>query len=337
MPKKQKSTYKGVRKKKVKKTEFRMSKEAEAFFIFMEAGLAPLEPYVDTSQRWKSKCQTCGAIVSPRVADVKGGRGGCRNCGGKKANLKRFPNQAEKATLVAQKANLQPLEKYTNAVTKWKCRCLGCGEIVTPTYHNLKQGNGGCLKCGWEVTKSSLRLSDNELIKRMEKNKLMLVGKVNYVAQKNGVTLVKCKCLECNRTEEYPYKRITSGLGCWYCEKKGFDFTEPAIFYIVQHHQMDSIKVGIAGNKSSKKRLVSHKRFGWETVKIYDFKTGMKAFKLEKLIIEWLREDLKYPVHLTKELVKQGGHTETVSAEFITALEIQNKVEQLLKGYRNNL
>jgi DNA-directed RNA polymerase subunit M/transcription elongation factor TFIIS len=328
-----KSSYKGVKKRK-KQIELNLSFAAEAWIAFEDANLLPLEEYIDTNQKWKSKCLLCGTVVSPRIADVKGGRGGCRTCGSKKANLKRFPSQAEKASLVAQKANLEPLEAYTNAVTKWKCKCLECGEIVTPTYHNLKQGNGGCLKCGWEVTKGSLRLSENELIKRMAKKKLKLIGKVNHVTQKDGVTEVKCKCLKCNRTEIYPYKRITTGLGCWYCEKKGFDFKEPAIFYIVQHLQMDSIKVGIAGYKSSKKRLVSHKRFGWETVKIYDFKTGIKAFKLEKLIIEWLREDLKYPVHLTKELVKQGGHTETVSTEFITVLEIQKKVETLLGGYK---
>jgi hypothetical protein len=31
----------------------------------------------------------------------------------------------------------------------------------------------------------------------------------------------------------------------------------------------------------------------------------------------------------------QGGHTETVSGDSITVLEIQNKIEELMKGYRN--
>jgi len=65
---------------KRQKIELANSREAEAILLFMEAGLMPQEAYVKRGQKWKSKCMVCGAIVSPRVADVLGGIGGCRPC-----------------------------------------------------------------------------------------------------------------------------------------------------------------------------------------------------------------------------------------------------------------
>jgi hypothetical protein len=50
----------------------------------------------------------------------------------------------------------------------------------------------------------------------------------------------------------------------------------------------------------------------------------------------WLRKELQFPIHLTFEMMPQRGHTETVNADSITVLEIQKKVEELIKGYRNN-
>ena len=145
------SRYKPIKgKPKLNKIEMANSREAEAILMFMEAGLMPQEPYVGRNQKWKSKCMVCDAIVSPRVAEVLGGVGGCRPCWlerQKKEGLKRFPKQNKKALSIAKKAKLEPLEPYKNARTNWKCKCLKCGEIVFPTYHNLEQGNGGCINC----------------------------------------------------------------------------------------------------------------------------------------------------------------------------------------------
>ena len=31
---------------------------------------------------------------------------------------------------------------------QWRCRCLACGDEVRPRYANIKQGWGGCRRCG---------------------------------------------------------------------------------------------------------------------------------------------------------------------------------------------
>jgi hypothetical protein len=265
MAKKDKTTYKGVRKKREKQIELKLSLAADAWIAFENANLLPLEEYIDTNQKWKSKCLVCGIIVSPRIADVKGGRSGCKACAVKKANLKRFPNQEKKAIQIAKRSRLEPLEPYTNAVTPWKCKCLKCGEIVTPTYHNLKQGNGGCLNC-----------------------------------------------------QEY-----------------SFQPNQPSYLYVMTHKQMGSLKIGVgnAGNKTD--RIKTHKRHGWELIKQYNFDKGKDAMSVETNIFKWIRKDLKLKSHLSLELMKQFGHTETVDLEEIDIPALMQKIEQIIKGLQD--
>lgn len=258
-----------VRKKdkKKKKIELANSVEAEALLLFMEAGLMPQEPYKNVSQKWQSICMTCGTVVSPRIADVKRGHGGCVPCGKKKDHKKRFPNQEKNALKTAKKAKLEPLEPYVNAVSKWKCKCLKCGEIVTPTYHNLKQGNGGCI----------------------------------------------------------------------YCQKAAFKLDKPAYLYFIHHRQMQSFKIGIGNRDSVNDRLKSFIKVGWVVLEQHDFKLGKDALRIEKEIFKWLRKDLNIPVFLSNEQFSHGGSSETFSDIAISVLEVNNKLQQLIKGYRNNL
>jgi hypothetical protein len=41
---------------------------------------------------------------------------------------------------------MEPLEPYTSGKTAWKCKCLKCGEVITPTLRNLRAGHG-CIYC----------------------------------------------------------------------------------------------------------------------------------------------------------------------------------------------
>ena len=255
----------GSKKRREKQIELHLSFAAEAWIAFEDANLLPLEEYVDTNQKWKSKCLLCGTVVSPRIADVKGGRGGCRPCfieRQRKDGLKRFPSQTKKALSIAKKAKLEPLEPYKNARTKWKCKCLKCGEIVTPTYHNLEQGNGGCLNC-----------------------------------------------------QEY-----------------SFQPNQPSYLYVMTHTQMGSLKIGVGNQNNKVDRIKTHKRYGWELLKRYDFKLGKDAVTVENLLLKWFRKDLKLPPHLTKELMVQFGHSETVDLNEIDLPLLFKKVEEFKKG-----
>jgi len=53
--------------------------QEKIFKIMNDAGLEPLEPYVDSMQRWKCR-HSCGEIVYPPYARIQQGNGGCMSC-----------------------------------------------------------------------------------------------------------------------------------------------------------------------------------------------------------------------------------------------------------------
>lgn len=101
--------------------------------------LQPYEPYKTANAPWRCKCLKCGVDVKPSYASIKSGQG-CASCAG---NL----ISPEEATKVMNDAGLVPLEPYKHGQYKWPCKCLKCGEVVTPTYSSVQQGQGGCIYC----------------------------------------------------------------------------------------------------------------------------------------------------------------------------------------------
>lgn len=138
--------YKNKKQRKIpkRKVELRNSKEAEAILIFMEANLMPQDPFKGVNHKWKSKCMKCGEIVFPRYADVAGGNGGCKPCGMK---YRQTPEFISDLLNIMKNADLEPLEPFSRKDAKWKCKCLKCGNIVTPSANNVARGHGGCVFC----------------------------------------------------------------------------------------------------------------------------------------------------------------------------------------------
>ena len=114
---------------------------AMAEIFMLQKGLRPLEPFKNVDEPWKCKCLKCGKNVAPRLSGLQQGRGGCAYCAG----IKLDPEDAVNVMLAA---DLTPLEPYNKATTKWKCKCNKCGNTVSPTYHQIKNGDGGCSNCG---------------------------------------------------------------------------------------------------------------------------------------------------------------------------------------------
>jgi hypothetical protein len=129
--------------------------------IMVEVGLQPLEPYQNALTKWKCKCLGCGEIVSPRYAQIQRGIGGCNACGTKRGSEK-IKMPSEVAVKMMLSAGLEPLEEYVNSKTKWKCKCLSCGEIVFPKLNGIQSGEGGCLKCG--MKKAGLKNTMDEFL-----------------------------------------------------------------------------------------------------------------------------------------------------------------------------
>ena len=103
--------------------------------------------------------------------------------------------------------------------------------------------------------------------------------------------------------------------------------------------EFNSHKIGIANPAKIKKsdRLHRYQFHGWQVYKIWDFKNGKTAELVENNVLVELRVKRKIPIHLSKkEMSGQSGHTETVSAESITLLELEKIIKKEIKGYRSN-
>ena len=119
-------------------------RDSRAHELALKAKVVPLEPYVNMNTKWKSRCQICNKIVAPRLADMKKGMG-CKKCSNLIANSRlKLPDK--RAELIMQKANLLPLAPYKNSNSTWKCKCLICGQLVSPSLNSIRDG-GGCKYC----------------------------------------------------------------------------------------------------------------------------------------------------------------------------------------------
>lgn len=124
---------------------------SEASLVMREAGLEPLVSFPGSDKPWPCKCTVCGHDVSPTYGNVRAGTSsGCAYCAG---------NRVDPLAAVEwmDRAALEPLEPYPgNSKARWRCRCKKCGNDVTPSYGQIRSGNGGCGYC----STSGLRLGE---------------------------------------------------------------------------------------------------------------------------------------------------------------------------------
>lgn len=180
--------------------------------VMIAAGLMPLEPYLNSSTKWKSKCLTCGEIVFPKYTNIKQGDGGCRPCGLLKQGLSSRISH-ENAAAIMFASDIQVLETYPGSKISWKSKCLNCGEVIFPKLSDIKQGDGGCKKCGNLKRAKALLNSTNE------PKKLMLLSQLQPLVDYPGTSKPwKCLCLKCGNEVSPRHSDVKQGDGgCKYC------------------------------------------------------------------------------------------------------------------------
>lgn len=112
----------------------------EAFEAMLKAGIRPKVPYKSAVTPWESDCIRCGKQVQPTYSSIQGGSKGCGYCAGNKI-------EDESAELFMHSIGIEPLEPYRSGHVAWKCRCLSCGNEISPKYSNVKSGQGACKFC----------------------------------------------------------------------------------------------------------------------------------------------------------------------------------------------
>ena len=289
----------------------------KAIEVMQQKNLQPLEPYPGAMKPWRSKCLDCGNEIKPRYAHIQQGRKGCKVCGYRK-NAASNRTVESKAVEIMNKAGFKPLEPYKHRHHPWKSECQKCGNVVSPHFGAIINGQGCRFCSGLVVDPHQARLK-------------MISARLEPLVDYPGAAKPwKSKCLKCNRVVKPRYSQLAYGVGgCKFCASHGYDFTKPGLLYLITHDELLSHKIGITNVTAKEKRLEKHKNLGWRVFKTQIFEDGNRAYEVEQEIINWLRLEVGLPVFLNSKQMPQGGWTETVDASEIGLVTIWAKVVQL--------
>jgi hypothetical protein len=124
-------------------------------------------------------------------------------------------------------AKLKPLEPYPGGANPWKCKCLVCGQQVTPRLKAVKKGNGGCKFCARVKAGLSNRLSEKEAIKIMKS-----VGLNPIEPYTSSSKPWKARCVKCKKIVSPHLALVKSrGSGCAYCAETRVDPTDAVALF----------------------------------------------------------------------------------------------------------
>jgi hypothetical protein len=181
----------------------------QAVEAMRKSGYEPLEPYLNSSHKWRCRCAVCGRESTPTYDQARTGSR-CKYCT-KKALT---PEDAEERM---RAAGLEPLDPYPGSSEPWMCIHLECGSIVTPRYSHIQQGRRGCPRCSRAYVADLLRADPGEAAALM---RLSGLEPLEPYPGRNNVPW-KSRHLVCGREVAPTYASITQGQGgCRPCARE---------------------------------------------------------------------------------------------------------------------
>lgn len=285
-----------------------------ALQVMHEALLDPLEPYPGTKPKWRCRCLACNREVTLRYGDVIKGHG-CAYCARKAVD----PVDARE---LMEAAGLKPLEPYPGAGAPWRCECTKCHRIVLPRYGNIRAGWGGCAFCTNQKVDPELAVAA-----------ALAVGLQPREAFPGGTRSWSCICLTCNRAVAAKWASIRGGSGCRYCADFGFWSGDgPALVYLLTHSEWAAVKIGIARERTG--RVEDHRRGGWAAFRLWDGLEPELAFQAEQAVLRsWRIAGI--PDAVSRELMPQGGHTETAPMDIVDLARTCALVDEMVRVRTN--
>lgn len=127
----------------------------EAAAYMRSHGLELLVAYPGSRDGWRSCCTQCGEVVEPIYSMLKAGRvKPCRHCS-QRQRATSMTLSADVAEGIMLSAGLRPLEPYTRGDKAWRCECLTCGRVESPSLQTVqgrrKTGCSLCRRIGGDV------------------------------------------------------------------------------------------------------------------------------------------------------------------------------------------
>lgn len=289
--------------------------------LFRAHLLVPLEPWPGSSSApWKARHLVCGRVGAPRLGNVAAGQGPCRWCGQEATHDALRKDDAEAAKVMLA-AGLEPLAPFPGVDHPWLCRHVACGSEVSPTFTNVKRGQGGCLACGARATALRLRMPEDEA-----RDVMLGWGLTPLEPYPGSGRPWRCRH-SCGREVSPTLSNVRVGRGvCRYC-LSAFPYAAPALVYLVVDHH--AVKIGICG--PNRTRVDAHRRLGWKLAWTVELPSGDDAYNVEQAIVSWWRADLELDPAYSARDMPQTGYTETARWAEMHPVCVLDKVRQVVE------
>ena len=285
-----------------------------------ELGFTPLEPYPGSKYPWTCR-HTCGTVATVIASSVANGNTqyGCPTC---------RPGQGisqEDASKEMRAAGHKPLEPFVNMKEPWRTVHLECGQERRSTLSHIRAGGIGCYPCSRKSDRWShpAELTEEQAVERLEAHGFTPVGSYPGAGKPWKVRH------SCGAVVTPALSNLDSGTGCKVCNSS-FNYADPAVVYLLKHTGFNAVKVGIAGSKRQRLRMMDNTRYGFAVVQTWEVSTGQEAYDIEQRVIRHWRQGLKAEEHVAKEDMPRGGHTETASMRKVGLAKTIGYIDGLL-------
>lgn len=302
--------------------------ELEAIKSMREKGLEPIGPWEGYKAPWLCKCTVCKQEVHVARESIRRRSSefkGCIECAKKSQSEKMVSANREKVLDRFKAKNLLLKSDYVNSRLLIEVECMTCGHIFSTQGIRIGRQKYGCAKC-----------SGNYVDPKEAKDFMKLSGYEPLVPFSGAHQSWESTHLLCGNVVTPSYSTLKSGNGgCKYCAEYGFQYSKPAYLYLITNEALGAHKIGIANPAKIKKsdRLHRYRHNGWSVIKVWDFPNGKVAEEIENELLLYLRVNLGLPPYLTiSDMGGHKGHTETVSAEAISLLELERMIVKAAKG-----
>jgi hypothetical protein len=118
--------------------------------------------------------------------------------------------------------------------------------------------------------------------------------------------------------------------GCVRCGHRPYDFSAPAVLYVLEHRLLPAYKVGVTNNRDT--RLATHEAADWDTLLVRNL-NGEIAYEVEQATIAWWRRELGVGPFMNAADMPQGGWTETISADAVAFTDLVAFIDAAISTY----
>jgi len=196
----------------------------------------------------------------------------------------------------------------------WRCKKVPRHSWDTPL--NLRVTRGfGCPLCSGrrlDVGVNDLATKFPELEAEWSKLNIVKMNEIPFSHHEK----MHWKCLAKKGHPDYlatPHARTgVNTTGCPDCNTGGFETSQPAYLYFIEHLEMNACKIGISNQVSRPNRLAMWKIRGWREIAVWEDSYGAVIKDTEKEVLRrFIRGTLALPQALSKEEIGGNGQIET--------------------------